>query len=188
MGKKGPEVFDVDLMQCTLLGEGNNGWVYLMPDGKAIKICKELKSCLKEYYILKNAETSKHFPKVYEQSGNYMIRDFVGGTCADKYIKRNGLSRRLAVNMINLIEEFERLKFTKLDIRCRDLFVQKDESIMVIDPKSSYTRNVKYPRHMMKGLKKLGVLDKFLKILKEEKPALYKKWNSMIKNNPDLRS
>lgn len=187
MADKDAKAFDTDLRDCTLLGEGNNGWVYLMPDGRVIKICREAKSCIKEYYILKRAQRSKNFPKVYEQCGNYMIRDFVGGTCASKYIKRRGLSRTLAVNIANLIEEFERLNFTKLDIRCRDLFVQDDGSIIVIDPKSSYTRSVNYPRHMMKGLKKLGVLDEFLSTVKEEKPALFKKWMPLVKNNPELR-
>lgn len=182
-----PEMFkkniDIDLKQCSLIGEGNNGWVYLMPDGRVIKICREIKSCVKEYYILKKVNGSHHFPRVYEQCGNYMIRDYVGGVCMTKYIKKNGLSKNLAVNLIKLIEEFKRLNFSKLDIRCRDLFVQENDFIMVIDPRSSYTRNVAYPRHMMKGLKRLGVLDTFMKVLKEENPGLYKNWRKEIAKN-----
>jgi predicted Ser/Thr protein kinase len=175
---------DIDLKECRLIGVGNNGWVYRMPDGRVIKICREAKSCIKEYAILKRTNGNKHFPRVYGQCGNYMIRDYVGGECMKDYIKRKGLSRRLAVNLIELIEEFRRLEFTKLDIRCRDLYVQKNEHIMVIDPRASYTRNVGYPRHLMKGLNNLRVLDKFMEIVKKERPDIYKRWTELINSQP----
>ena len=34
---------------------------------------------------------------------------------------------------------------------------------MVIDPKQCYRRKVDYPRHLMKGLDGVGVLEEFLK-------------------------
>lgn len=168
--------FDIDLRECRYLGEGHNGTVYLMPGGKAIKIFKEKKCCKNEYFILKSVNGSSHFPKVYSYGENYIIRDYVGGTCAKDYIKENGLTGALSKNLIELVEEFRKLRFTKLDIRCRDLYVQEDESIIVIDPKSSYTRRVDFPRHLAKGLKKLEVLDEFLDIVKKERPDLYGDW------------
>lgn len=176
--KKG---FNYDLKNCKLLGVGNNGWVYLIPDGRVIKICREADSCIKEHSILERVKGSKYFPRVYEQCGNYMIRDFVGGECLKDYIKREGLSRKLSINLINLIEEFKKLKFTKCDIRCRDLYIQKNGAIMVIDPRSSFSRKVNYPRHLMKGLRSLGVLGEFLDTVKEMRPDLYNVWNEKFK-------
>lgn len=170
------ENYDIDLKKCKLLGEGNNGWVYLMPDGKVIKICKEEDTCRKEYLILKQVEGSRHFPRAFFQCGNYMIRDYVGGESLHEYIKRKGLSKRLAVNLIELIDEFRKYGFTKLDVRCRDLYVQKKESIMVIDPRASFSRKVSFPRHLMNGLEKLGVLNIFLKVLHEKKPEQSDEW------------
>ncbi|MDI6619047.1 MAG: protein kinase [Clostridiales bacterium] len=164
-----------------MLGEGHNGIVYLLPDGKAIKIFKDKKHCVKEYDILKAVNGNKYFPKVYSCGGNYIIRDFVGGECAKDYIKKKGLSKKLALNLIHLLEEFINLKFTRIDIRCRDLYIQDDESILVIDPKSSFSRNIPFPRHLSKGLKKLKVLDKFLKILKQENGKLYDDWVPALK-------
>lgn len=168
--------YDIDLRDCTYLGEGHNGIVYRMPDGKVIKIFKERKCCRNEYLILKSVKGSSHFPSVYFCGDNYVIRDYVGGTNARQYIKEKGLTHKLALNLIGLVEEFRKLRFTKLDIRCRDLYVQEDESIIVIDPKSSYTRKVDFPRHLAKGLKKLGVLEEFLDTVKQGQPELYDEW------------
>lgn len=166
----------LDLRRCKFLGEGHHGKVFLRGDGKVVKICTTAKSCKKEYTILKQVHGAKHFPRVYEYNNIYMVRDYVGGECMKDYIKRNGLSRRLALNIIELLEEFQELKFTKIDIRCKDIFVQNDESVMVIDPKGCFSRSKSYPSHLMKGLKKALYLDKFLKILKEERPDLYDRW------------
>ena len=174
------DIFEFDLRECKFLGEGHNGIVYLLPDGRVIKIFKDSKNCKKEYLILKGASGSKYFPRAYLRGGNYIIRDYVGGVCAKDYIKKNGLSRKLACNMLDLLEEFKRLKFTKLDIRCRDLFVQDDESIVVIDPKSSYSRNIDFPRHLAKGLAKLNVLGQFLDAVKSRNPELYDTWTQKL--------
>lgn len=166
----------LNLKGCKFLGEGHHGKVFLREDGRVVKICTTVRSCKKEYDILKKVDGSKYFPKAYEYNNIYMIRDYVGGQCLKDYIKTNGLSKTLALNMICLLEEFQRLNFVKIDIRCKDIFVQKDESVMVIDPKGCYSRSKKYPSHLMKGLKKAMYLEKFLEVLKEERPNLYKKW------------
>lgn len=170
----------LNLDGCKFLGEGHHGKVFLREDGKVVKICTTAKSCKREYQILKKVDGAKCFPKAYEYNNIYMVRDYVGGQCMKDYIKWNGLSKKLALNIINLLKEFEELKFSKIDIRCKDIFVQEDESVMVIDPKGCFSRKKSYPSHLMKGLKKAMYLDKFLNVLKEERPELYEKW--IIKN------
>ena len=172
--------FEANLLNCKFLGKGNNGIVFLLPEGKVIKVCFEVESCRKEYYILNKIHKNKYFPRVYGMMGNYMIRDYVEGMPLPKYIKRRGFSRRLAVNIIELLEEFKKLKFSKQDIRCKDIMVRDDETLMVIDPKKFYTKQRSFPRHLSKGLFKLGVLKEFMWILKEERPKLYSKWNNDI--------
>jgi hypothetical protein len=54
--------------------------------------------------------------------------------------------------------------------------VQPDGSLMVIDPKKFYTKQRDFPRHLVKGFLKLGVLNYFLDVVREERPHLYKKW------------
>lgn len=180
--KKYIENFDADLLKCKMLGMGHNGIVYLLPDGKVIKICFSINSCKGEYYILNKVKGNKYFPKVYGMGGNYMIRDYIGGECLKDYIKNEGFSRELALKVIDLLEEFDKLKFKKKDIRCRDIFVQPDGSLKVIDPKKCFSKKRDFPRHLSKGFAKLGILDSFMEVVKKEKPHLYERWNAKINN------
>lgn len=174
--------FNINLLDCKFLGKGHNGVVYLLPDGKVIKICFNPKSCKKEYLILKKISKNKYFPRVYCMLGNYMIRDYVNGITLTNYIKLNGLNREVSIKILNLFEEFNKLNFLKEDIRCKDIMIQPDGSLMAIDPKKFYSKERDFPRHLSKGLNKLGVLNSFLSVVKEEKPDLYRKWNKKINN------
>ncbi|WP_035291006.1 hypothetical protein [Clostridium sp. KNHs214] len=181
MDEKAEEI----LKKGQYLGKGHNGIVYLLPDNKIMKIFMEPKVCLEEYSIFKNVATSKYFPKTYKHGEYYIIRDYVGGERLDYYIIREGIDRNISVNLIKLIKEFKRLNFTRLDIRCKDIYVQENKSLMVIDPKNSYNKEVIYPRHLMKGLNKIGVLGDFLKVVKEEEMEYYNLWNFRIKRYLD---
>lgn len=147
--------------EADYLGQGNNGIVYELPDKKAIKIFLKKKVCNDEGSILTKTNGSKYFPRLYKKGKLYVIRDLVEGNRLDKYIKHKGLNEILITNIFDLLLEFERLRFKRLDIRCKDIYVLDNGNLMIIDPKKAYTRNVNYPRHLMKGLNKIGVLEKF---------------------------
>lgn len=153
--------------EANYLGEGHNGIVYELPNRKAIKIFLRKKVCSDEGSILAKTNGSKYFPYLYKRGKYYVVRDLVEGKRLDKHIKQNGLSERLIKNIYELLSEFKRLKFKKLDVRCKDVYVSDNEKLMIIDPKKAYTRKVDYPRHLMKGLNKVGVLDEFLKGIKK---------------------
>jgi len=179
MGKQ--KLSDINLFECKFLGKGHNGIVYLLPDNKVIKVCYVMKDFHGEAYILKRVSGNKYFPRLYEVGGNYMIRDYVEGVTLKSYIKKNGLSKKLALDIIEMLMEFERLKFTKIDVRCKDVYVEPDGKLKVIDPQKFYSKERDFPRHLSKGLFKLNVLDDFLYILKYEHPKLYKKWAHKIR-------
>jgi RIO-like serine/threonine protein kinase len=172
--------FRTNLLDCKLLGKGHNGIVYLLPDGKVIKICFTDKSCRNEYYILRKINNNKYFPRTYGMCGNYMIRDYVSGITLSQYVRFYGMNKELAIKIINLLEEFKKLGFLKEDVRCKDIMVQPDGSLMVIDPKKCFSKKRDFPRHLSKGLFKLGVLDSFMLVTKEVRPNLYKKWHKKI--------
>ncbi|MFA9396678.1 MAG: protein kinase [Clostridiaceae bacterium] len=164
------------LNNFTFLGKGNNGEVYLLPTGNAIKIPFDTKSFKGEYTILQKVNNNKYFPKLYEIGSNYMIRECVYGEILSTYIKKNGMDEILGHKIIELLKEFKKLKFTKIDIRCKDIFIQSNGNLKIIDPKKFYSKNRDFPQHLSKGLYKLGVLDSFLEILKNEDLKLYTKW------------
>ena len=148
--------------EAEFLGEGHNGIVYEVPGDKALKIFLDKKVCKEEADILEKVRRSKYFPKIYSRGDYYILREKVDGMRLDHYIEQYGLTEKLSYNLYKLIKEFEELRFTKLDIRCRDVYVGDDERVMVIDPKQCYRRKVSYPRHLMKGLNGINVLDQFL--------------------------
>lgn len=166
--------------EAEFLGEGHNGIVYEVPGNKALKIFLEKKICKEEADILERVRKSKYFPKIYKRGDYYILREKVGGARLDHYIEQYGLTEKLTYNLYKLLKEFEELKFTKLDIRCRDVYVEENERVMVIDPKQCYKRRVSYPRHLMKGLKGINVLNQFLFYVEsfDEKTAL--EWEKKI--------
>jgi predicted Ser/Thr protein kinase len=173
--------FDVNLLDCKLLGQGRNGIVFTLPENVVIKICFDAKSCMDEFYILNKIGKNKFFPKVYGMTGNYMIRDYVDGIPLKDYIKKHGLNKNLSIKILELFDEFQKLEFSKQDIRCKDIMVGLDGRLMIIDPKKCYTKKRDFPRHLSKGLYKLGVLDYFMLVVKEERPWLYNRWNAKVR-------
>ncbi|NME82217.1 protein kinase [Clostridium sp. SM-530-WT-3G] len=162
--------------EATYLGQGNNGIVYKLPGNKVIKLFLSPKVCNDEGSILVKTKESKYFPKIYKKGRLYIVREMVQGEQLDKYIKKNGLSDKLIENIYNLLKEFRRLKFKKIDTRCKDILVSEDESLMIIDPKKAYVRKMDYPRHLMKGLYKLGTLDRFFTGLNEIDKKASREW------------
>ena len=168
--------FNIKLKDCTFLGRGYEGRAYLTPEGQLLKVFYRKINCRDEYNILKEVEESKFFPKVYKCKSNYMLREYIDGVDLIEYIKKNGLSRKLALGLIQLIEEFEKFNFLKLDIRCQHIFVLQDENIKIIDPRSVYSKKVDKPYHILKELKKAKVMDEFMKVLVEYKIEYAKRW------------
>lgn len=153
--------------EANFLGEGHNGIVYELPNKKAIKIFLKKKVCNDEGSILAKTNGSKFFPRLYKRGKYYVVRDLVEGKRLDKYVKEKGLNEKLIKNIYELLTELQKLKFKKLDTRCKDIYVLDNEKLMVIDPKKAYTRKVDYPRHLMKGLNKIGVLEEFFDGIKK---------------------
>lgn len=166
---------------AKLLGEGHNGIVYEVPGNKALKIFTDKNVCKSEADILYKVRKSKYFPRIYKSGQYYILRDMVNGQRLDDYIVENGLSQQLSYNLYRLINEFRSLKFTKLDARCRDIYVIKDQRLKVIDPKQCYTRKVDFPRHLMKGLSNIDILEEFLKCIYIIDKRTSIEWNDKIK-------
>lgn len=166
--------------EARFLGEGHNGIVYELPENKAVKIFTDKNICREEAKILYKVKKSKYFPRIIKYDEYYILREMVPGKRLDHYIKEKGLSRKLVRNIYNLLTEMRKLKFSKLDARCRDIYVDKNENVKVIDPKQCYTRKVKFPRHLMKGLKGIDSLELFLEYIREIDYKAAKSWEEQF--------
>ncbi|MEG0238245.1 MAG: protein kinase [Clostridium sp.] len=162
------------------LGQGNNGIVFELPGNKVVKIFLKEKICKAEGNTLKKTKKSKYFPNIYVHGKLYIVREKVSGVRLDKYIRRNGIDKQLTHKIYKLLQEFEYLGFKKLDTRCRDIYITKSGRLMMIDPKGCYTRKVDFPRHLMKKLNALSILDDFLNQMEEIDKVKAKHWKCEI--------
>ncbi|MDR3595404.1 serine/threonine protein kinase [Clostridium sp.] len=166
----------LDVNKCEFLGKGKEGSVYLTPEGYALKIFYNKNKAERETDILEIVNESRFFPKVLFIANNMVVRDYVEGDNLYEYINKNGLSYSLSTEIIELIEEFKKLNFTRLDIRNAHVFVNKNEKIQVIDPRKVFEKNTPYPKEIIKVLVKLNIFDEFLKHVLTYSPKLIKYW------------
>ncbi len=142
------------LKEAELLGEGHNGVVFLLKNNKAIKIFRRMSVWKDESSILKRVRKSRFFPRIYEAKPGYIIREYVDGVRLDKYLRRGNLDEELCKELYLMILEFERLGFKRIDIRCKDIYIQDDYTLKIIDPKNNYKKRVSFPRHLFRGFLK----------------------------------
>lgn len=166
----------IELNDCVLLGTGAEGSVYLTPEGLALKRFNNIKAAKKEASILNNVKDSPFFPKVIVRISNILIREYVKGDNLYEHIQKKGLSYSLSKELIDLIEDLKRLNFKRLNVRNAHIFIDKNEKIMIIDPRKPYTKTMPYPKDIIKILLKLNVFDDFLKYLTHYKPYLLDYW------------
>ncbi|MBI6874686.1 serine/threonine protein kinase [Clostridium aciditolerans] len=166
----------IDISNLKFIGQGHQGKVYFLPPNKVIKVFNKANSCKSQLYLLQCGSKSRFFPKVYQHDDYSIIMDFINGRTLKEYLKTYDLNENLAFQLVEIFNDFESLGFTRIDIRLGHIFVQADESIKIIDPRKNFEIIQKYPISMLKGLKKLGVLDKFFNIIQYKYANQYINW------------
>lgn len=53
------------------------------------------------------------------------------------YIKKRGLRKNFGKNIIDMVEEFKQLGFTRIDMVVRYIFIDDQENTIVIDPRKT---------------------------------------------------
>ncbi len=69
-----------------------------------------------------------------------ILYEYVDGIRLDKYLRRGNLDEELCKELYLMILEFERLGFKRIDIRCKDIYIQDDYTLKIIDPKNNYKK------------------------------------------------
>ena len=161
---------------CKFLGKAKEGEVYLTPEGYALKIFYKKKKAKEEVKLLEIASKSRFFPNVIFIAQNMILREYIKGINLKEYIDLNGLSYNLSCEIIDLVENFKSMKFTRINIRNAHIFVDNHEKIHVIDPRKVFSKNTPYPKDIVKILVKSNVFDDFVKYLLDYKPELINYW------------
>ena len=125
---------------CKFLGKGKEGEVYLTPEGYALKIFYKKKKAKEEVKLLEIASKSGFFPNVIFIAQNMILREYIEGINLKEYIDLNGLSYNLSCEIIDLVENFKSMKFTRINIRNAHIFVDNHEKIHVIDPRKVFPK------------------------------------------------
>lgn len=167
----------LDIKKCKFLGKGHEGRVYLTPEGFALKIFYKNKNANDEVSILEKVKDSNFFPKVLFIADKMVLREYIEGENIYDYLSKHGLSYNVAIEIIELVEEFKRLNFTRINIRSAHIFIDSKEKIKVIDPRKPYTKDTPYPKDIIHILIKLNLFDDFLKYLAEYNSSLLQYWS-----------
>lgn len=167
---------EINVKGLELVGEGSHGKVYRLDPMRCIKVCKRQKHILLELEVLKHSERFPHFPRVYECKDNYMIREYFDGPNLREYILQNGLSQSLACKLIEIMDIFKELGYTRLDCRMAHIIVTEGEQLKLIDPTRNMDKVCDYPHKLLLGLDRLGYRQQFLEFVKEVRPDYYAAW------------
>jgi predicted Ser/Thr protein kinase len=166
----------VNVKGLELVGKGHHGKVYRLDNNRCIKIYKKKAFLKMEYEVLKHSERFPYFPKVYECKENYMIREYIEGPNLWDYIKQHGLSMNMTLKLLELIDSFIELQYSKQDCHLHHIIVTGKEQLRMIDPTTNMSRKSSYPRTLLSQLHQLGWQDQFFKYTKEFRPDYYDKW------------
>ncbi|WBW99357.1 hypothetical protein [Oceanirhabdus sp. W0125-5] len=156
------------------IGADQNSILYSISKDKVIKIFREDIMCNREERSKLIIYENRYFPDLLEIGQNYILREKVKGECLKDIVKRDGLNEEVAEKLVELLNEFQRLGFTKIDVRLKEIYVDNEKNIKLKDPDLYFTRDVHYPKHLCKELEKHGGLNCLLKTLYENNPELYK--------------
>lgn len=164
-----------------LIGRGKQGAVFKISSDRCVKIYAKKKNVLNESKVLKAAQESPIVPKLYEVGTNYIVMEYIEGPSLTKYLKSEGvLSEKVTNQILDLLKEMKRLKFTRLDASLKHIIVTKQGELKVIDHVDSFQKyRPTRPEKLMTGLKKLGYLSSFLEHVKNIDPQSYLKWKDV---------
>ncbi|RFU64423.1 glycosyltransferase [Peribacillus saganii] len=160
-----------------LVGRGKQGAVFKISSDKCVKIYPKKRNALNESEVLKAAQDSPVVPKLYEAGENYIVMEYIEGSSLYEYLKANRvLTEKITNQILFLLKEMKRLKFTRLDARLNHIYVTNQGELKVIDLVTHFKKKVDRPEILMEHLKRLGLLSSFLKQVKNIDPQSYQEW------------
>lgn len=165
-----------NIENLRLIGEGHQGKIYLLEDDKVLKVFKTRHATEEQQRLLKYCCNSRFFPKIYEVDKRSIIMEFIKGQPLNIYLNNTKITEKISFELVELIREFQKLGFTRLDMRLAHIFVQADQSIRVIDPRKTFEYIQQFPKSMLKGLEKQQAIDDFFIFIKGQYNKEYMIW------------
>jgi predicted Ser/Thr protein kinase len=164
-----------------LLGQGAQGAVFQIPDGKCVKIYWDLDNVIWESKALKAGKNSPHFPKLYEVGRNYIIMEEIKGPTLHKVICKEGtLPKGATENILCVLKTFKKINFKRIDTRLTHLIVANNKYLHVIDHIGAFQQERNVPTNLLKGLHELNLANQFMEEVHQIDPHLYREWSESL--------
>lgn len=165
-----------------MIGKGRQGAVFKFTDGICVKVFGNEEDCEREYYALLLGQHTNLFPKVYAKGPDYIAMEMINGVDLREYLQSQPLTKELSAKLIEMLITFKEIGFERIDHHKRQIFIQPDGNLKVIDVARTVWRDRVYP-YPRKLLTSLGEDYKamFLEHVQELAPELYEEWQHYIR-------
>lgn len=164
-----------------MMGKGRQGAVFQFTDNICVKVFGNEEDCEREYQALSLGQHTNLFPKVHARGSLYIAMEIVRGVDLREYLQSQPLTKELSAKLIQMLIVFKEIGFERIDHHKRQIYLQKDGNLKVIDVARTIWRDRVYP-YPRKLLNSLGEEYKelFLEHVKELAPNLYEEWQHYI--------
>nr|WP_246629297.1 hypothetical protein [Mesobacillus maritimus] len=166
----------------TMIGKGRQGAVFQVTEDICVKVFGNNEDCEREYYALALGQHTNLFPKLYHKGPLHIAMEIIRGVDLREYLQSQPLSKELSVKLIEMLITFKEIGYERIDHHKRQIYLQQDGSLKVIDVARTVWRDRVYP-YPRKLLNSLGTENKevFLAHVQELSPVLYDEWIHYIR-------
>ncbi|MFK9090625.1 hypothetical protein [Bacillus salipaludis] len=165
-----------------MLGKGRQGAVFQVSDDVCVKVFGNEEDCEREHYALSLGKETNLFPTVHAKGPLYIAMDIVKGVDIREYLQSQPLSEALSAKLLEMLITFKKIGYERIDHHKRQIYLQLDGSLKVIDVARTVWRDRVYP-YPRKLLTSLGEENKaiFLAHVQEMAPEVYAEWLHYIR-------
>ncbi|MBP0724646.1 hypothetical protein J5Y03_05525 [Bacillus sp. RG28] len=164
-----------------MIGKGRQGAVFKLSEEICVKLFGNTEDCEREYHALSLGQQSNLFPKIIQKGTLYVAMEMIRGIDLREYLQSQPLTKELSSKLIEMLITFKTIGFERIDHHKRQIFIQPDGNLKVIDVARTIWRDRVYP-YPRKLLTSLGEENKdvFLSHVQELAPLLFKEWEHYI--------
>lgn len=176
---------DVEVVNNTslvMIGKGRQGAVFQLTDDICIKVFGNTEDCDREYQALSMGQKTNLFPKLYAKGPLYIAMEIIRGVDLREYLQSQPLTEALSAKLIEMLITFKAIGYERIDHHKRQVYLQPDGSLKVIDVARTIWRDRVYP-YPRKLLTSLGEENKavFMSHVQAMAPELYQEWLHYIR-------
>lgn len=167
----------VNRSPLMMIGKGRQGAVFQISEDVCVKVFGNMEDCEREYHALSLGQHTHLLPRIFAKGSLYIAMEMVKGVDLREYLQSQPLTRELSHKLIKMLITFKKIGFERIDHHKRQIFLQPDGNLKVIDVGRTVWRDRVYP-YPRKLLTSLGEENKqlFLNHVQKMAPKLYKEW------------